>query len=109
MVICRPTEREAWELADRIVAHGDQRSPQGFQSLSSDAHAWKGRDAQDPYRFIGGNIRVIGSPEQVVDQFVKLKAAGVDGLQLSFFDFRDDLEFFGSDVLPLMKQAGLRN
>jgi FMNH2-dependent dimethyl sulfone monooxygenase len=45
----------------------------------------------------------------VVDQFVKLKEAGVDGLQLSFFDFRDDLEFFGSDVLPLMKQAGLRH
>lgn len=109
MVICRPTEKEAWALADEIVAHADQRSPQGFQSLNSDAQAWKGRDAADPYRAIGGNIRVIGSPEQVVDQFVKLKAAGVDGLQLSFFDFRDDLEFFGSDVLPLMKQAGLRN
>ncbi|MBB3428971.1 FMNH2-dependent dimethyl sulfone monooxygenase [Rhizobium sp. BK312] len=109
MVICRPTEKEAWEFADRIVAHADQRSRKGFQSLDSDAHAWKGRDAQDPYRFIGGNIRVIGSPEQVVDQFVKLKAAGIDGLQLSFFDFRDDLEFFGSEVLPLMKQAGLRH
>ncbi|HEY0123699.1 MAG TPA: LLM class flavin-dependent oxidoreductase [Rhizobium sp.] len=109
MVICRPTEKEAWALADRIVDHADRRSPQGFQSLNSDAHAWKGRDAEDPYRFIGGNIRVIGSPEQVVDQFLKLKAAGVDGLQLSFFDFRDDLDFFGSDVLPLMKQAGLRN
>jgi FMNH2-dependent dimethyl sulfone monooxygenase len=109
MVICRPTDKEAWELADRIVAHGDQRSPQGFSSLNSDAHAWKGRDPQDPYRFVGGNIRVIGSPESVVDQFLKLKAAGVDGLQLSFFDFRDDLEFFGSEVLPLMKQAGLRH
>lgn len=109
MVICRPTEKEAWALADRIVEHADRRSPQGFQSLNSDAHAWKGRDAEDPYRFIGGNIRVIGSPEQVVDQFLQLKAAGVDGLQLSFFDFRDDLEFFGSDILPLMKQAGLRH
>ena len=109
MVICRPTEKEAWELADRIVVHADQRSPQGFSSLNSDAHAWKGRDPQDPYRFVGGNIRVIGSPESVVEQFLKLKAAGVDGLQLSFFDFRDDLEFFGTDVLPLMKQTGLRH
>jgi FMNH2-dependent dimethyl sulfone monooxygenase len=109
MVICRPTEKEARELADRIVAYADLRSPRGFESLNSDAHAWKGRDAQDPWRFIGGNVRVIGSPEQVVDQFVRLNAAGVDGLQLSFFDFRDDLEFFGSDVLPLMRQAGLRH
>lgn len=109
MVICRPTEKEAWALADKIVEHADQRSPQGFQSLNSDAQAWKGRDPQDPYRAVGGNIRVIGSPESVVDQFLKLKAAGIDGLQLSFFDFRDELEFFGSDVLPLMKQAGLRH
>jgi len=44
----------------------------------------------------------------VVDQFVQLKKAGIDGLQLSFFDFRPDLEFFGRRVIPLMEQAGLR-
>lgn len=110
LVICRPTEKEAWDLADAIVAHADLRSPKGFQSFNSDAQAWKGREGrEDKYRFIGGNIRVIGSPEQVVEQFVALKAAGIDGLQLSFFDFRDDLEFFGDAVLPLMRQAGLRH
>jgi dimethylsulfone monooxygenase len=108
MVICRPTESGAWARADDIVAHADHRSPAGFQSLKSDAHAWQGRDKDDPYRFIGGNIRVIGSPEQVVEQFVQLKEAGIDGLQLSFFDFREDLEFFGQAVLPLMQEAGLR-
>jgi FMNH2-dependent dimethyl sulfone monooxygenase len=51
---------------------------------------------------------VIGTPEQVVEQFLLLKEAGVDGLQLSFFDFQPDLEFFGDQILPLMKQAGLR-
>ena len=108
MVICRETEREAWAYADAIVDHADARSPKGFQTFDSDAQAWRGRDPQDPYRSIGGNIRVIGSPEQIVDQFVKLKAAGIDGLQLSFFDFQPDLDFFGARVLPLMRQAGLR-
>lgn len=108
MVIARETEKEAWAHADAIVAHADHRSPAGFQSFNSDAHAWKGRDKDDSYRFVGGNIRVIGSPEQVVDQCLKLKTAGIDGLQLSFFDFKEDLEFFGKAVLPLMKQAGLR-
>ena len=110
LVICRPTEKEAWDLADAIVAHADLRSPQGFQSFNSDAQAWKGREGrEDKYKYVGGNIRVIGSPEQVVEQFLALKQAGVDGLQLSFFDFRDDLEFFGDAVLPLMRQAGLRH
>jgi FMNH2-dependent dimethyl sulfone monooxygenase len=35
--------------------------------------------------------------------------AGCDGVQIAFFDFAPDLEFFGREVLPLMKQAGLRN
>jgi FMNH2-dependent dimethyl sulfone monooxygenase len=59
-------------------------------------------------RAIGGNIEVIGTPEQVVDQFLQLRKAGIDGLQLSFFDFQPDLEFFGERVIPLMEQAGLR-
>ncbi|WP_163333853.1 LLM class flavin-dependent oxidoreductase, partial [Klebsiella aerogenes] len=79
----------AWDYADAIVAHADTTVPKGFHGLDSDAHAWKGREGRvDPYRPVGGNIRVVGSPEQVVDQFVALKKAGIDGLQLSFFDFK---------------------
>lgn len=110
LVISRPTEKEAWELADRIVAHADTRVPRGFQTFASDAHAWKGREGRDdPYAKVGGNIYIIGTPGQVVDKFAKLKQAGVDGLQISFFDFKPDLEFFGENILPLMKEAGLRN
>ncbi len=110
MVISRGTEAETWAYHDAIVAHQDQRTPDGFSSLKSDAHAWRGRTALDApkRRAIGGNIEVIGTPEQVVEQFVQLKRAGIDGLQLSFFDFKPDLEFFGDRILPLMKQAGLR-
>jgi hypothetical protein len=37
-----------------------------------------------------------------------LKRAGCNGIQVAFFDFAPDLEFFGEAVLPLMYQAGLR-
>jgi FMNH2-dependent dimethyl sulfone monooxygenase len=37
-----------------------------------------------------------------------LKHAGCDGVQLTFFDFATDLEFFGQEVVPLMIKAGLR-
>lgn len=110
MVISRETEQETWAYHDAIVAHADPASPRGFSRFDSDAHAWKGRVGKDePKRTaIGGNIEVIGTPEQVVEQFVQLKKAGIDGLQLSFYDFQPDLEFFGDRILPLMKQAGLR-
>lgn len=110
MVISRATEAETRAYYDAIVAHQDFRTPEGFQSLSSDAQAWRGREGLDPVsrRAIGGNIEVVGTPEQVVEQFVQLHQAGVDGLQLSFYDFKPDLAFFGDRILPLLKQAGLR-
>ncbi|HEX7867321.1 MAG TPA: LLM class flavin-dependent oxidoreductase [Variovorax sp.] len=110
MVISRETERETWDYHDAIVAHIDADPKTSFNRFDSDAHAWRGRVGNDApkRRAIGGNIEVIGTPEQVVEQFVQLKRAGIDGLQLSFFDFKPDLEFFGDRILPLMKQAGLR-
>ena len=32
----------------------------------------------------------------------------MDGVQITFYDFAPDLEYFGEAVLPLMKEAGLR-
>jgi hypothetical protein len=29
-------------------------------------------------------------------------------MQISFYDFREDLELFGSEVLPLLHEAGVR-
>ena len=109
MVISRETESETRAYYEAIVARQDFRTPDGFQSLKSDAHAWRGREGVDPpsRRAIGGNIEVVGTPEQIVEQFVWLRQAGIDGLQLSFFDFAGP-EFFGDRILPLMKQAGLR-
>ncbi|MDB5850202.1 MAG: Luciferase-like, subgroup, partial [Rhodoferax sp.] len=106
LVVSRETERETWQYHDAIVAHMDDAP----QRLDSDAHAWRGRVGVDlpKRRAIGGNIEVIGTPEQVVEQFVQLRRAGIDGLQLSFYDFKPDLEFCGDRILPLMKQAGLR-
>ncbi len=110
MVISRETEKETWAYHDNIVAHIDNDPQAHFQRYDSDAHAWRGRVGKDApkRRAIGGNIEVIGTPEQVVEQFVALREAGIDGLQLSFYDFKADLEFFGDRILPLMKQAGLR-
>ena len=82
-----------------------------MESYDSDAHAWRGRRdaAHKQGRNLGGNIEIVGSPEQVIEQLVALKAAGIDGVQLGFFDFAVDLEHFDRRILPVMKQAGLRH
>lgn len=108
MVICRPTEREAIRYRDAIIAAADDAAVEGFDAArrSGDAVAWSQQQRQ--HRALGGNLHLVGSPEQVVDGFLKLKAAGCDGVQLTFYDFAPDLAFFGEAVLPLMHQAGLR-
>ena len=110
MIVCRKSEREAREYHRAILDHADPRALEGYQKFDSDAHGWKGRSVRDgnERRALGGNIQLIGSPEQIVDYFRRLKAAGIDGVQLSFYDFKPDLELFGNRVIPLMKQAGLR-
>jgi FMNH2-dependent dimethyl sulfone monooxygenase len=105
-IVCRPTEREARAYHDAILSQADFGAVDGFTGRRSDAKAWKGHQREQ--RVLGGNIQIIGSPEQVVDDLLRLKAAGIDGLQLTFFDFEPDLAYFGEAVLPLMEKAGLR-
>ena len=71
-----------------------------------DQSYWRGH--QRNQRIIGGAVHVLETPEQAVDQFIQLKDAGCDGMQINFFDFAPDLEFFGKRVMPLLTQAGLR-
>ncbi|WP_028203694.1 LLM class flavin-dependent oxidoreductase [Paraburkholderia nodosa] len=108
MVICRETSAEARAYHDAIVAHADEGS---FHRFDSDAHAWRGGledRAKAASRAVGGNITIVGSPDEVADKIIKLHAAGIDGVQLSFYDFQPDLDFFGERVLPLLHEAGLR-
>ncbi|MBS7544836.1 LLM class flavin-dependent oxidoreductase [Ancylobacter oerskovii] len=112
LIVARETQAEAEAYAQAIVDNVDLASIAGRARLDSDAHAWRGHKGGD-LRFgvggaIGGNVQLIGSPEQIADQLVRLHAAGVDGFQLAFYDFEPDLAFFGARILPLLKQAGLR-
>ena len=108
MIICRSTEKEAQQYYDAIVAAADPGAIEGFlgRRAAGDAQGWK--TDVGAYRAVGGNIQIIGSPEQIVERFLQLKKAGCDGVQLTFFDFALDLAFFGEKVMPLMKEAGLR-
>jgi FMNH2-dependent dimethyl sulfone monooxygenase len=108
MIVCRPTEAEARAYYDRIIALADMEAAAGYANhfKSGDATAWKNHVPRD--RILGGNVHLIGSPRQVADWLIALNHAGCDGMQISFYDFRDDLEFFGHQVLPLLHEAGVR-
>ncbi|MEH1889760.1 MAG: LLM class flavin-dependent oxidoreductase [Nostoc sp.] len=109
LIVVRETEGEAEQYAQAIIDHADRESIAGRSRFTSDAHAWKGHQKGDLRHGVGsaisGNVQLISSPEQIAEQFLQLKEAGVDGFQLAFYDFEPDLDFFGKRVLPLLKQV----
>jgi FMNH2-dependent dimethyl sulfone monooxygenase len=107
-VICRETEAEARAQYDAILKHADPVAAQNFYQTfaGGDQSSWKA--ATKEHWTVGGNVHIVGTPEQVVDGFRRLKEAGCDGVQVNFYDFLPDLKFFGERVLPLMREAGLR-
>jgi FMNH2-dependent dimethyl sulfone monooxygenase len=112
MVFSKPTEAESQAYVQAVVDNrpAPTSTTFGHRGYDSDAHAWKGRsDPRHKQGYnLGGNIELIGTPDYVVDKLVGLKRAGIDGIQLGFYDFAPDLDYFIDETLPLMKQAGLR-
>ena len=108
-VICRDTEAEAKAQYRRILDAADPVALDNFVASfrSGDQASWRGHGKEN--WAVGGNVHLVGNPEQIVDWCGRLKAAGCDGVQINFFDFLPELEFFGARVLPLLKQAGLRH
>jgi FMNH2-dependent dimethyl sulfone monooxygenase len=107
-VICRETEREAKEAYRAILENEDPVAADNFVRTfaSGDTASWRSHSRSQ--WVIGGNVHLVGSPAQVVEWIEKLGRAGCDGIQVNFFDYLPDLQFFGRAVVPLMKQAGLR-
>jgi FMNH2-dependent dimethyl sulfone monooxygenase len=107
-VICRATEREARAAYDRILASEDTVAADNFVRTfqRGDTASWRGHTRAQ--WVIGGNVHLVGSPEQIVAWFMRLHEAGCDGVQVNFFDYLPDLEFFGRKVMPLIWEAGLR-
>jgi FMNH2-dependent dimethyl sulfone monooxygenase len=108
LIVCKRTRAEALAYREQIVDHADWGSIEKFfaRHQAGDGHGWKQHDAAD--RILGGHLQITGSPEDVADAIERLKEAGFDGVQLGFYDYAPDLEFFAENVLPLLKQRGLR-
>ena len=107
-VICRETEEEAWKQYHRILDQRDEIATDNFVAtfMGGDQSSWRGHSKSN--WAVGGNVHLVGTPEQIVDWFIKLKSVGCDGMQVNFYDFLPDLDFFGKRVMPLLYEAGLR-
>ena len=108
MVICKETHDAAMAYADAIASVPDTGSIVNYDNRhkSGDAHGWPDHVPAD--RVLGGHVQLIGSPAEIADQLEGLHRAGIDGVQIGFYDYEPELEFFIENVIPILQERGLR-
>ncbi len=112
-VVCRASQDEAEDYYDRVaVREADQEAVDRHMAMkqaSSGSHdpiAY----ARHARRFAAGagTYPLVGTPEHIAAEMVRMHAAGFAGTALSFIDYLGELPFFAERVLPLLAEAGLR-
>ena len=111
LVVCRETEAEARHVYRSIIDQGDRVAADNLMKvLGIESQSFNDRIQKYRERLVAGwgTNPIIGTPEQVTSQLGQLSAAGVDGVVFGFLDYNEELKYFDSAVMPLLRQAGLR-
>ncbi|MFI9386227.1 dimethylsulfone monooxygenase SfnG [Kutzneria sp. NPDC052558] len=112
-LIARDTEAEAKEVLREIVAKADVEAVEGFgsavkqagQSTGNRTGMWQDSSFEDLVQYNDGfRTRLIGTPEQVATRIVEYRRRGVDLLLLGFLHYLEEVEYFGSKVLPIVRE-----
>ena len=114
LICCRDTEKEANELYKNIVDKGDWGATNTIIDLMLGENFSYG-DNKDAIKAMGerfiagwGSYPLVGTPEKIVDEMLKISNLGVEGYIVSWLDYLEEMKYFGEKVLPLMREAGLR-
>lgn len=121
-VVCRPTRREAEdyyyyfaeEMADREALDYYKRQ-KGLTSAADPRYMDRplmtrftratGKSYSGSYP---GAYPLVGTPDDLVEEFAKMQKLGLAGTSISFLDYLAEMPFFVDEVLPRMIKAGLR-
>jgi FMNH2-dependent dimethyl sulfone monooxygenase len=112
-VIVRDTEAEARDTLREIVDKAHVDAVKGFgaavkqagQSTSDQRGMWADSSFEDLVQYNDGfRTQLIGTPEQVAERIVAYRALGVDLILAGFLHFQEEVQRFGSDVMPLVRE-----
>jgi FMNH2-dependent dimethyl sulfone monooxygenase len=115
--IARDTEAEAREVLSEIIAKANPEAVHGFAHEVKNAGKaspegqgnWAKSSFEDLVQYNDGfRSNLIGTPEQIADRIIALKAAGADLILLGFLHFQEEVAFFGKHVIPLVREREAR-
>ena len=115
-LICRPTRDEAISVAKSILPEDKHETTTALKddsqmyregaAVASDAH-WLSRNLWAGLVPHYGPVwtTLLGSPEEIAEAFLEYKKIGVTDFIMSGWPEIDEVNRFGRDVLPLVRQA----
>jgi dimethylsulfone monooxygenase len=111
--IARDSEEEAKDVLAEIIAKADPEAVNAFGHEVKNAGKaspegegnWAKSTFEDLVQYNDGfRTNLIGTPEQIAERIVALKAVGVDLVLLGFLHFQEEVESFGKHVIPLVRK-----
>jgi FMNH2-dependent dimethyl sulfone monooxygenase len=112
-MIARDTEKEARETLREIIAKANVEAVHGFRDAVQQAGGstgdkkgmWADSSFDDLVQYNDGfRSRLIGTPEQIAHRIVEYKKRGVNLLLLGFLHYLEEVEYFGKNVLPIVRE-----
>ena len=112
-VIARDTEEEAKAVLADIIKHAHVEAVHAFGAAVKEAGTasperegnWAKSTFEDLVQYNDGfKTNLIGTPQQIAERIVALKAIGVDLVLTGFLHFIEEVEYFGQKVLPLVRE-----
>ncbi len=108
-VVWRETEREAEQERRRIIDNMDREAAENWaRGLFGNSGSFD-RFTLEMFAMGGGGLPIFGTAEQVAERIAALYRAGLDGLLFTFLDFHQDTLRFEREILPLLRQLGVRD
>lgn len=111
-VIARETEEEAKAVLKEIIDKANPEAVNAFGHEVKNAGAasperegnWAKSTFEDLVQYNDGfKTNLIGTPQQIAERIVELKAVGVDLVLTGFLHFQEEVAYFGEKVLPLVR------
>jgi FMNH2-dependent dimethyl sulfone monooxygenase len=115
--IARETEVEARRVLAEIVDKADPDAVNAFGHEVKNAGKaspegegnWAKSSFADLVQYNDGfRSNLIGTPQQIAQRILALKGAGADLILLGFLHFQEEVEYFGKQVIPLVRALEAR-
>ena len=113
-VVCRPSQDEAEAYYEHYAV--TMQDTASVDHYTGQKEKFSGSHEADAYRLHrkrfaagAGTYPLVGTPEHIAGEMVRMAEIGFLGTTVSFVNFKNELPYFIDAVLPLLKEAGLRD